>query len=77
MSEAQGRRREAGSEGSAERKMRADGQEPDTRRERRTSRQLTAKSISIKGAGRKSGGCASECEWTYLGRPVVRPSERD
>ncbi len=27
-------------------------------RERRTSGPLTAKSISIKGAGRKSGGCA-------------------
>ena len=38
--------------------MRADGQEPDTRRERRTSGQLTAKSISIKGAERRSGGCA-------------------
>jgi hypothetical protein len=28
------------------------------RRERRTSGQMTAKSVSIKGAERKSGGCA-------------------
>jgi hypothetical protein len=40
--------------------VRADGQEPDTRRERRTSGQLTAKSISIKDAKRKSGGCAQK-----------------
>lgn len=30
------------------------------RRERRTSGQLTAKSISIEAAERKSGGCASK-----------------
>ena len=42
-----GYRREAGSEGS-EAKVRADGQEPDTRRKRRTSGQRIAKSISIK-----------------------------
>ena len=40
--------------------MRVDGQEPDTRRERRTSGQLTAKSISIKDAERRSGGCAQK-----------------
>ena len=38
--------------------MRVDGQTPDIRRERRTSGQLTAKSISIKDAKRRSGGCA-------------------
>ena len=39
--------------------MRADGQnKPDTRRKRRTSGQLTAKSISIKDAKRRFGGCA-------------------
>ena len=38
--------------------MRVDGQKPDIRRERRTSGQLTAKSVSIKGAKRRSGGCA-------------------
>ena len=38
--------------------MRVDGQEPDTRRERRTSGQRTAKFISIKGATRRSGGGA-------------------
>jgi hypothetical protein len=38
--------------------VRADEQEPDTRRERRTSGQRIAKSISINGARRRSGGCA-------------------
>ena len=38
--------------------MRADEQEPDLRRQRRTSGQGSAKSISIKDAKRKSGGCA-------------------
>jgi hypothetical protein len=38
--------------------VRVDGQKPDTRRQRRTSGQLTAKSISIKGGKRRSGGCA-------------------
>ena len=42
--------------------MRADEQKPDTRRQRRTSGQWTAKSISIKGAKRKSGGGA----WTAV-----------
>jgi len=50
-----GCRREAGSEGSVEQ---ADEQKPDTRRQRRTSGQRIAKSISIKGAKRRSGGCA-------------------
>src|SRR5271170_980726 len=35
--------------------MRVDGQEPGTRRERRTSGPLTAKSISIKDAKRRPG----------------------
>src|ERR1022692_5204730 len=38
--------------------MRVDEQKPDIRRQCRTSGQLTAKSISIKGAKRRSGGCA-------------------
>jgi hypothetical protein len=38
--------------------MRVDGQKPDMRRQCRTSGQLTAKSISIKGAKRRSGGRA-------------------
>ena len=38
--------------------MRADGQEPDKRLERRTSGLVTTKSISIKGANSKFGGCA-------------------
>ena len=40
--------------------MRVDGQKPDIRRERRTSGQLTAKSVSIKGAKRRFGGCAQK-----------------
>src|ERR1019366_1375712 len=38
--------------------MRVDGQKPDMRRQCRTSGQLTAKSVSIKGAKRRSGDCA-------------------
>jgi hypothetical protein len=38
--------------------MRADEQKPDMSRERRTSSLGTAKSISIKGAERRFGGCA-------------------
>ena len=38
--------------------MRVDEQKPDKRRERGTSRQGTAKSISIKHAKRRSGDCA-------------------
>src|SRR5947208_4850018 len=40
--------------------MRADEQKPDMRRQCRTSGQLTAKSLSIKGAKRRSGGCAQK-----------------
>ena len=43
-------------------------QEPDMRRERRTSGLMTAKSLSIKGAERKFGGCARKADGTYLGR---------
>ncbi len=39
--------------------MRVDLEKADKRRERQTSGQLTAKSISIKDVGRKSGDCAS------------------
>jgi len=38
--------------------MRVDGQKPDMRRQCRTSGQRTAKSVSIKGAKRRSGDCA-------------------
>jgi len=40
--------------------VRVDGQKPDIRRQRRTSGQLTAKSISIKGAKRRFGDCAQK-----------------
>ena len=53
-----GCRREAGSEGSVEQRCEPDEQKPDTRRQRRTSGQRVAKSISIKDAKRRSGGCA-------------------
>jgi hypothetical protein len=38
--------------------VRADEQKLDMRRERRTSGRVPAKSVSIKGAKRKSSGCA-------------------
>ena len=38
--------------------MRVDEQTTDMRRQCRTSGQLTAKSVSIKGAERRSGDCA-------------------
>ena len=40
--------------------VRVDGQKPNMRRERRTSGQLTAKFISIKGAKRRFGDCAQK-----------------
>ena len=40
--------------------MRVDEQKPDIRRQRRTSGQLTAKFISIKGAKRRFGDCAQK-----------------
>ena len=40
--------------------MRVDGQKPDIRRERGTSGQRIAKSISIKHAERRSGDCAQK-----------------
>ena len=40
--------------------MRVDEQKPDIRRQCRTSGQLTAKSISIKGAKRRFGDCAQK-----------------
>jgi hypothetical protein len=40
--------------------VRVDGQESDIRRKRRTSGRLTAKSISIKDAKRRSGDCAQK-----------------
>jgi hypothetical protein len=53
--------------------VRADEQTADMRRERQTSGQLTAKSVSINDAKRKSDGCARKAvELTsgdlYLGR---------
>ncbi len=48
--------------------MRADGQKPNRRRERRASGQVIAKPISIKGAERRFGGGAREGGRNYLGR---------
>ena len=56
--------------------MRIDGQEPDTRRQRRTSGQRIAKSISIKDAKRRSGNCAPKAtELTPGGLRRVPSSE--
>src|SRR5258705_13277139 len=53
----------------------ADEQEPDTRRKRRTSGQRIAKSISINGAKRRSGGCAPKAiELTPGDLPRVAPT---
>src|SRR5262244_3795787 len=68
-----GYRREAGLR-KREAKVRADGQEPDRRRKRRTSGQRIAKSISINGAKRRSGGCAPKAiELTPGDLPRVAP----
>ena len=53
-----GYRREAGSEGRAKQRCEPMDKKPDARRKRRTSGQRIAKSISINGAKRRSGGCA-------------------
>jgi len=47
--------------------MRVDGQEPDMRRQRRTSGQRIAKSISIKDVKRRSGNCAWKATELTLG----------
>src|SRR3984893_7703449 len=60
ISEAQGRRREAGSEGSVEQRREPMDKNRIRGIRRRTSWPMTAKSISIKGAGCRSGGCASK-----------------
>src|ERR1700731_3834338 len=48
----------------------------DTRRQRRTSGQLIAKSISIKGAKRRSGGCAPKAIELTPGDLSVSPPRR-
>jgi len=58
VSDAQGLSPRGGVWRKREAKVRADEQEPDTRRKRRTSGQRIAKSISINGTKRRSGGCA-------------------
>ena len=57
-SEAQGRRREAGSEGSVEQRCEPMNKNRIRGIPRRASWQMTTKPISIKEAGCKSGGCA-------------------
>jgi hypothetical protein len=59
-SEVQGRRREAGSEGSVERRYGPMYKNWIRGLRRRTSEQLIAKSVSIKDAGGKSGGRVSK-----------------
>ena len=58
VSEAQGRRREAGSEGSVEQKREPMNKNRIRGIQRRAKGQMTAKPISIKDAGCKFGGCA-------------------
>jgi len=70
-SEAQGRRCEAGSEGSVEQK-REQCTRTDRRRERRASGPMIAKPISIKDAKRKIRWLRVESDRTYLGRSVAR-----
>jgi len=57
-SEAQGRRREAGSEGSVEQKRESMNEKRIWGLRCWTSWQMTTKSISIKSTGGKSDGCA-------------------
>jgi hypothetical protein len=59
--------------------VRVDGQEPDMRRERRTSGQRIAKSIFIKDVKRRSGNCARKATELTLGglRRVPRLELRD
>ncbi len=59
-SEAQGRHREVGSEGSEEQKYGPMDKNRIRGLRRRTSWQMTTKSISIKDAGGKSGGRVSK-----------------
>ena len=59
-SEAQGRHREVGSEGSVEQRCGPMYKNRIRGLRRRTSRQLTTKSVSIKDAGGKSGGRVSK-----------------
>jgi len=57
-SEAQGRHREVGSEGSVEQRCELTDRNWIVRRQGRTSWREATKSISIKGRQRKSSGCA-------------------
>ena len=71
-SEAQGRRREAGSEGSVEQKREPMNEKRMRGLRRGTSWQMTTKSISIKSAGGRSDGCAwKEVELTSGDLPFV------
>jgi hypothetical protein len=74
-SEAQGRRREAGSERSVEQTREPMDKNRIRGSQRRTSMQPNAKSTSIKGAGCKPGGCARKVvELTSGDLPSVRES---
>ena len=65
-SEAQGRHREVGSEGSVEQRYGPMYKNQIRGLRRRTSRQMTTKSVSIKDAGGKSGGRVSKA-----GEPIA------
>jgi hypothetical protein len=70
-SEAQGRHREVGSEGSVEQRYGPMDKNWIGGLRRRTSEQLIAKSVSIKDAGGKSGGSRIESSRAYRGRSVA------
>jgi len=73
-SEAQGRHREVGSEGSVEQRYGPMDKNWIRGLQRRTSEQLIAKSISIKDAGGKSGGRVSNAVELIAG-DLLRVSE--
>jgi len=62
LSEAQGRKRERPSGGSAERDLRADEQEPDMRRSSLGRAAGWSRSSVTKRGRRRSGGCAGKAE---------------
>ena len=70
-SEAQGRHREVGSEGSVEQRYGPMDKNWIGGLRRRTSGQVIAKSVSIKDAGGKSGGRVVESRRTYRERSVA------
>ena len=76
VSEAQGRRREAGSEGSVEQNPRPDGQEPDMRPTRPDEQASDCKVQGHQGPGWQIRRVCGEGGRSYLGRSVPCPEPR-